>query len=104
MTIEEVNKKIKQLELIRSFLEEPIKEDDSIDTIIYKKYLEYENVSNVSKWLNEKGYTKMNEDNTKVVKYNPGDVSKSIKDKTVDVEERLKEIVKKLFNKHSKYY
>lgn len=104
MKIEEVNKKIEQLERIKSFLEVPIEADSSMDTIIYKKYLEYENVSGVSRWLSENGYMKKSEDSTRLIKYNAADVSNSIKDKNVDVDEELKKIVKKLFKKHSRYY
>ena len=53
----EYNKKITELDrLLRVIEQGEIKEDDSFETIVFKKYIEFENVKDVADSINELGY------------------------------------------------
>ena len=104
MRIEDIDKKIEELQHLKMLCLEPILEADNFDTIIYKKYLELENVKNVAKWLNENGHKKISPSTGKLINYDENDMSARIKDKKADVREELKQVVQKLFikNKNTK--
>lgn len=102
MRIEDIDKKIEQLQFLKMLCLEPIPEGSSLDTIIYKKYLEIESVKNVAKWLNDQGYRIESPATGEKIKYHENDVSARIKDKKADVREDLKGVVQKLFLKNKK--
>ena len=95
--IEKSYKRIYFLELLVKLDQEPIYEDDNLDTIIYKKYMDLENVSNVAKWLNEQGYRLESPVTGEMIKYKSTDISTTLTDKKIDVRADLKEAVQQLF-------
>lgn len=100
MTVQEIDKQIENLKFTKRILEQHITPDDNIDTIIYKKYIELENITNVMKYINEKKYYK--EVNGRLLKYNITDISNAIKNKEADVENNIKELAKQIFKEHKK--
>lgn len=102
MRIEDIDKKIEGLQFLKKLCLEPIKEDENLDTKIYKKYLEVESVKNVAIWLNEKGYRIESPATGEKIKYQSNDVTARLKDKKAEVREDLKEVVQKLFLKNKK--
>lgn len=102
MRIEDIDKKIEHLQFLKKLCLEQIEEDDNLDTKIYKKYLEVENVKNVAIWLNEQGYRVESPATGEKIKYQSNDVTARLKDKKAEVREDLKEVVQKLAAKNRK--
>ena len=97
MNIEDINKKVKELNKLKKLLKILITEDDTLEEIVYKKYLELESVTIVSKYINELGYRINNR------KYIPNDITQIITDKKLVIKnDDLKQIVSKIFNSHKK--
>lgn len=88
---------------MKELLIEEIPPNATLDTIVYKKYLEIESVKEVADWLNSKGYRKKNPNTGNDIKYISNDVTERLKDKNAQVPTELKECVKKLFAKHKAY-
>lgn len=102
MRVEDIDKKIEHLQYLKRLCLEPISDGASLDTIIYKKYLEMESVKNIAKWLNDKGYRIASPATGEMIKYQSNDITARLKDKKAEVREDLKEIVQKLFSKNKK--
>lgn len=102
MKVEEIDLKIAELEKLKNMLLEGIHENDSLDTIIFKKYLELENVAQIASWLNELGYRIKSSSTDNMIKYNSNDITARIIDKHADVRADIKETVQKLFKQHKK--
>lgn len=77
-----------------------IKKEDTFETIVFKKYLELENVTKVAKYVNKLGYRIKTESWVGKRKYTSNDISEIIAS-NVKVETKLKNTVKDLFNQHS---
>lgn len=98
MTIIEIEDKIIKLKQLKIFIEKnQLKEDDSFEEIVFKKYLELESVSKVAEYINFKGY-KFNGQR----KYISNDISTILRNKKADVDPELKEFVYKLYMRHKK--
>lgn len=76
-----------------------IEKNDNFETIVFKKYLETENVSNVAKYINDLGYRIKTDSYIGERKYKSTDITEILM-KDVDVNKELKEIVKYLQNKN----
>lgn len=97
MNIEDINKKVRELNKLKKLLKIIITEDDTLEEIVYKKYLELESVTIVSKYINNLGY-RINKR-----KYIPNDITQIITDKKMVIKNNdLKQIVSKIFNSHKK--
>lgn len=105
MNIETLRNQIKKIEETIRFIEKnKVNEEDSLETIIFKKYLEFENTKKVTKHINDLGYRKTtsNKQGIKERKYITTDISTILKDKNAKVETKLKTYVIKLFNKNKR--
>lgn len=105
MTIDEINKKIDELTKLRQFLiNNQINDNDPVETIIFKKYIEIENVSKVAAYINSLGFRVKSDgsDEHKLSerKYTSNDISDMITDKNAPVEKELKDFTAKLFKFH----
>lgn len=78
-----------------------LKECDDFETIVFKKYLEVENVSHVAKYVNDLGYRVKTNTNIGERKYNGTDITE-ILISDVNIDEELKEVVKYLQDKNHK--
>lgn len=77
-----------------------IKEDDTFETIIFKKYLELENVKKVADYINSLGYRVETKSYIGERKYTSIDISKII-GHDPPVEKKLKNVVQELHCKNS---
>ncbi len=77
-----------------------IKEEDTIETIIFKKYLELENVQLVANYINDLGYRIKTESYKGKRKFIGSDISDIIAS-NVKVDKNLKEIVQYIHYEHS---
>lgn len=77
-----------------------VKENDTLETIIFKKYLELENVKRVADYINSLGYRIKTNSYIGQRKYTSNDISEIIIS-DVDVEKKLKDTVKDLHSQHS---
>lgn len=105
MDVETLKNEINKLEDTIRFIERnKVKECDSIETIIFKKYLELENTKEVTEYVNGLGYRKptSNKQGLKERKYITTDISSILKNKNANVETKLKTFVIKLFNKNKR--
>lgn len=75
-------------------------ESDTLETIIFKKYLEMENVQKVAEYINELGYRIKTQSYIGQRKYIGNDISEIILS-DVKVEAKLKETVKELYSRNS---
>lgn len=97
MKVEDVNKRIKELNKLKKLLNIPITEDDSVEEKVFKKYLEVESVSEVAKYINTLGYRIDNR------KYIANDISSMITNKNIMLKNKeLQVMVMKLFKSHKK--
>ena len=97
MNIEIVNEKIKELNKLKKLLNLEITEFESVEIIIFKKYLQEESVAKVAKFINDLGYRINNR------KYIANDISDVITDKHIVINNnQLKQIVYKMFQGHKK--
>lgn len=105
MDIETLRNQIKEIENTIKFIEKnKVKEGDSVETIIYKKYLEVESTKKVTEYINDLGYRKeaANKQGIKERKYITTDISNVLKDRSIKVDSKLKSYVMKLFNKNKR--
>lgn len=72
-----------------------INENDTLETIVFKKYLELENADKVSKYINDLGYRIKTNSRLGERKYISSDISDIITG-NVDVDTELKAVVQKL--------
>jgi hypothetical protein len=97
MNVDDVSKKIKKLNEIKKLLKIAVNENDSVEEVVFKKYLHLESISKVAAYLNEHGYKNKNR------KYIAQDISFIITNKDVQIKNKqLKDIVIKIFNNHKK--
>lgn len=92
------NKEMKIIKKVINTIEKysEIKEEDTFEIIVFKKYLELENVSNVAKEINELGYRIKTDSYIGERKYNGTDITEILKRNDIKVEHELKEVVKYL--------
>lgn len=96
ITIKYNNEIIRIDKIIRAIEEnKEIKEEDSFETIVFKKYLEVENVTKVAKYINDLGYRIKTDSYVGERKYIGKDITK-ILISDVNVEKNLKEVVQDL--------
>lgn len=103
MDVKTLNEQIRKLQDMIKFIENnQISEGDSVETIIFKKYLELESTKKVTNYINELGYRKptTNKQGIYERKYITTDISNTLKDKRVRVDKELKDFVIKLLNKN----
>lgn len=103
MTLEKVEEKIKYWQKVKELLMQELPLNASLDTIIYKKYLEIENVKVVADWINEQGYRRKNATTGNEIKYTSNDITERLKDKNAQVSSELRDCVKQLFLQHKAY-
>jgi hypothetical protein len=97
MKIDDIEKKIKELNKLKKLLRIPVVDDDSIEELVFKKYLELENVTKVAEYINGVGHRIRNR------KYIANDISAIITSKEIRLKNRdLKETVIKLFKAHKR--
>lgn len=77
-----------------------VNENDTLETIVFKKYLELENVKNVADCINSLGYRLKTQSYIGQRKYTSNDISEIIIS-DVDIEKKLKDTVKELHSQHS---
>ncbi|URZ08946.1 recombinase family protein [Clostridium felsineum] len=105
MNVEVLKKQMEEIKNSIKFIQNnKIKAGDSVETIIFKKYLELESTKKVTEYINELGYRKetSNKQGVNERKYITKDISNILKDKNVKVEARLKTYVIKLFNENKR--
>ncbi|MFA9398040.1 MAG: hypothetical protein ACERKV_07230 [Clostridiaceae bacterium] len=105
MNIDSLKIQIQEIKKTIRFIENnKIVEGDSLETIIFKKYLELENTKKVTQYINDLGYRKAtsNKQGIKERKYITTDISNIIRDKNTNVDKKLKVYVVKLFNKNKR--
>lgn len=94
----EYNKKINELDrLLRVIENGEIKEDDTFETIVFKKYLEFENVKDVADSINKLGYKIKTNSYVGSRKYTSKDISDILQNDSIEVEEELRESVLTMF-------
>lgn len=95
------NENMKKYKEIIKVIEEntEIKDTDSLETIVFKKYLELENVQSVAKYINDLGYRIKTNSYVGERKYKGTDIT-NILAKDVDVEKKLKKVVQNLQDKN----
>lgn len=94
----EYNKKINELDrLLRVIENGEIKEDDTFETIVFKKYLEFENVKDVADSINKLGYKIETNSYVGSRKYTSKDISDILQNDSIEVEEELRESVLTMF-------
>ncbi len=93
--IKKHNEKIQKIEKIINILENKsqIQEDDNFETIVFKKYLELENVRAVANYINESGYRVKTDSYIGERKYIGKDITKIILS-DIAIDKELKEVVK----------
>lgn len=77
-----------------------VKENDTLETIVFKKYLELENVKKVADHINSLGYRIKTQSYIGERKYTSNDISEIIIS-DVDIEKKLKDTVKELHSQNS---
>lgn len=77
-----------------------IKEEDTLETIIFKKYLELESVKKVADYINQLGYRIKTQSYIGEKKYISNDISEIIANRNCLVEKKLKNIVQFLQDKN----
>lgn len=89
-----MQEKINILDKIIKVIDEnkEISETDNFETIVFKKYLEFENVTKVAKYINELGYRIKTNSYIGERKYIGTDITNIISHEA-DVEKELKEVV-----------
>ncbi|EES48696.1 hypothetical protein NE172_08965 [Clostridium botulinum] len=100
------NKNIEEIKQILEYIKNDIsvKAEDNIDTIILKKYIEYGNMKDVQKYIDDLGYRIKTESYIGSRKYTAEDISQVVypyekgdeKPREVNADEMLKEVVKKM--------
>lgn len=100
--IKKYNEEMSIIKKIINVLEKfsKINEMDTFETIVFKKYLELENVSKVAKYVNELGYRIKTNSYIGERKYNGTDITEILIKDNVKVEDELKEVVKYLQDKN----
>lgn len=94
----EYNKKITELDrLLRVIEHGEVKEDDTFETIVFKKYIEFENVKDVADSINELGYKIKTNSYVGSRKYTSKDISDILHNDSVEVEEELRESALTMF-------
>lgn len=105
MNVDILKNQIKEIEATIKFIEKnKVMEGDSLETIVFKKYLELESTKKVTEHINSLGYTKAtsNKQGVSDRKYITTDISKILKDKKCNVDKKLKTFVMRLFNKNKR--
>lgn len=101
MRIEDINKKIRELNKLKRLLNMNIDENDPVEEKIFKKYLELENVSKVAKYINDERYRVVTKNGCR--KYTANDISYVINDKDIKIKSNeLQKVVRKIFNQHKR--
>lgn len=72
----------------------PVSDEDSLETVIFKKYLELENVTKVAKEVNEMGYRVKTDTYVGHRKFCASEITEIIEGEALGVEDNLKEAVK----------
>lgn len=100
--IKKYNEEMSIIKKIINVLEKfsKINEMDTFEIIVFKKYLELENVSKVAKYVNELGYRIKTNSYIGERKYNGTDITEILIKDNVKVEDELKEVVKYLQDKN----
>lgn len=95
--IKEANNKINKLDKYIEILNKSeIVENDSFETIVYKLYIQLDNVKLVADEINRFGYRIKTFSWKGERKYNTNDITKIITNKEADVDKDLKEAVQEL--------
>jgi len=99
---DKVELKMNELDMILRVIEHcEVKENDNLETIVLKKYIEFENVTEVANSINELGYRIKTNSHVGVRKYTTNDISNILTDNDIDVEKELKESTATMF-KHNR--
>lgn len=94
----EYTKKITELNRLLKVIENmEVNEDDNFETIIFKKYIEFESVNEVANCINDLGYKVKTNSNIGCRKYINKDISNILTKENVEVETELKETVLTMF-------
>lgn len=107
--IKEADKKAKRLdEYIEILNKSEILESDNFETIIYKLYMQLDNVTDVTKEINNLGYRIKTFSWQGQRKYTTNDITKILTDKDTNVDEELKAVVQEIqavnYGKISKWW
>lgn len=95
--IKEYDDKIKKLDEYINILNNcEIKNNDNFETIVYKLYMQLDNVSFVAKEINKLGYRVITESWQGKRKYSSNDITFIITDNNANVDEKLKEVVQEI--------
>lgn len=89
-------RKMEEIEKILDTIDKysEIKKDDSFENIVFKKYLQLENVKSVAKYLNDEGYRIKTYSYKGERKYIGTDVTRIISNKYAKVDDQLKDVVR----------
>ena len=89
-------RKMEEIEKILDTIDKysEIKKDDSFENIVFKKYLQLENVKSVAKYLNDEGYRIKTYSYKGERKYIGTDVTRIILNKYAKVDDQLKDVVR----------
>lgn len=89
-------RKMEEIEKILDAIDKysEIKKDDSFENIVFKKYLQLENVKSVAKYLNDEGYRIKTYSYKGERKYIGTDVTRIILNKYAKVDDQLKDVVR----------
>jgi len=97
MNIDDINKRVKELNKLKKLLRIEIADNDNIHELIFKKYLAMESVTNVAKYINDLGYR------INARKYIANDITDVITNKDIKINNsELRLIVYKIFQCHKK--
>lgn len=95
---------IQEIDKIISAIDEhcEIAEGDTFETIVFKKYLELENVTKVAKYINELGHRIKTDSWVGEKKYIGKDISDILMNNDIEVNQELREVVQYLHLEHYK--
>ncbi|MBW9159471.1 hypothetical protein [Clostridium tagluense] len=94
----EYTKKITELDRLLKVIENmDVSKDDNFETIIFKKYVEFESVNEVANCINDLGYKVKTNSNIGCRKYISKDISNILTKENIEVEAELKETVSTMF-------
>lgn len=100
MTMQEIEEQQYKLRMLKHFLKKNlIKDDDTVEVKIFKKYIELESVKAVAEYINNAGYRLKACVNTRGIeerKYTTNDITAILRDKKSPVPAELKSFIPKL--------
>ena len=96
---DKVELKMNELDMILRVIEHcEVKENDNLETIVLKKYIEFENTLDVADSISKLGYRMKTDSHIGSRKYTSREISNILNKDAAEVEKELKESITTMFN------